>query len=132
MAHARGGPVVTSSKAVPEIYRRLGVRPIIHASGTTTRYGGSILRVEALEAMREASTTLVNMDELNEAAGAAIARMLGAEAAFVTAGASAGLILQAAACIAGAHPAQITRPPDTRGMSHNIIIQPPPRFPYTH
>src|SRR5438552_13748790 len=117
-------------KPVPEIYRRLGVRPIIHASGTTTRYGGSILRVEALEAMREASTTLVNMDELNEAAGAAIARMLGAEAAFVTAGASSGLILQAAACIAGADPAKITRLPDTRGMRNEIIIQRAHRFAY--
>src|SRR5438034_11710629 len=98
MAHAIGHPDMTPSNPVPEIYRRLGVRPIIHASGTTTRYGGSILRTEALEAMREASTTLVNMDELNEAAGAAIARMLGAEAAFVTAGASSGRILQAGAC----------------------------------
>src|SRR2546421_2088923 len=130
MAQARGGPGVTSSKPVPEIYRRLGVRPIIHASGTTTRYGGSILRAEALEAMREASTTLVNMDELNAAAGAAIARMLGAEAAFVTAGASSGLILQAAACIAGADPAKVTRLPDTRGMRNEIIIQRAHRFAY--
>ena len=117
-------------KPVPAIYRRLGVRPIIHASGTTTRYGGSILRPEALETMREASTTLVNLDELNEAAGAAIARMLGAEAAFVTAGASSGLILQAAACIAGADPAKITRLPDTTGMRNEIVIQRAHRFAY--
>src|SRR5262249_48141594 len=94
------------------------------------RYGGSILRPEALETMREASTTLVNLDELNEAAGAAIARMLGAEAAFVTAGASSGLILQAAACIAGADPAKITRLPDTTGMRNEIVIQRAHRFAY--
>jgi D-glucosaminate-6-phosphate ammonia-lyase len=114
----------------PAIYRRLGVRRVIHASGTTTRYGGSILRPEALEAMREASQVLVNLDELNDAAGAAIARMLGAEAAFVTAGASSGLILQAAACIAGDDPAKITRLPDTRGMRHEIVIQRAHRFAY--
>ena len=114
----------------PAIYRRLGVRRVIHGSGTTTRYGGSILRPEALEAMREASQALVNMDELNEAAGAAIARMLGAEAAFVTAGASSGLILQSAACIAGDDPAKITRLPDTRGMRHEIVIQRAHRFAY--
>jgi D-glucosaminate-6-phosphate ammonia-lyase len=119
-----------SSKPVPAIYRRLGVRPIIHASGTTTRYGGSLLRPEALETMREASTTLVNLDELNEAAGAAIARMLGAEAAFVTAGASSGLILQAAACIAGADPAKITRLPEMQGMRNEIVIQRAHRFAY--
>src|SRR6266851_4398240 len=99
---------------VPEIYRKLGVRPIIHGAGTTTRYGGSLLRPEALEAMREASRAFVNIDELNGAAGAAIARMLGTEAAFVTAGASAGLVLQAAACIAGDDPAKIARLPDSR------------------
>jgi D-glucosaminate-6-phosphate ammonia-lyase len=114
----------------PGIYERLGVRRVIHGSGTTTRYGGSILRPEALEAMREASQTLVNLDELNEAAGAAIARMLGAEAAFVTAGASSGLILQAAACIASDDPAKITRLPDTRGMRNEIIIQRAHRFAY--
>jgi len=121
---------VSAGKAVPEIYRRLGVRPIIHGCGTTTRYGGSRLRPEVLEAMREASTTLVNLDELNEAAGAAIARMLSAEAAFVSAGASSGLILQAAACIAGTDPAKITRLPDTRGMRNEIVIQRAHRFAY--
>jgi D-glucosaminate-6-phosphate ammonia-lyase len=115
---------------IPAIYRKLGVRPVIHGSGTTTRYGGSLLRPEALEAMREASQALVNIDELNEAAGAAIARMLGAESAFVTAGASSGLILQTAACIAGADPAKITRLPDTRGMRNEIVIQRAHRFAY--
>ena len=118
------------SKPVPTIYRRLGVQPIIHGAGTTTRYGGSMLRPEVLETMREASQALVNLDELNAAAGAAIARMLGAEAAFVTAGASAGLILQAAACIAGDDPARITRLPDTRGMRNEIVIQRAHRFAY--
>ena len=117
-------------KPVPEIYRRLGVRPVIHGAGTTTRYGGSMLRPESLEAMREASQALVNLDEMNEAAGAAIARMLGAEAAFVTSGASAGLILQAAACIAGTDPAKITRLPDTSGMRNEIVIQRAHRFAY--
>jgi L-seryl-tRNA(Ser) seleniumtransferase len=115
---------------IPEIYKKLGVRPVIHGAGTTTRYGGSRLRPEALDAMRDASQALVNLDELNDAAGAAIARMLGAEAAFVTAGASSGLILQAAACIAGDDPAKITRLPDTHGMRNEIVIQRAHRFAY--
>jgi L-seryl-tRNA(Ser) seleniumtransferase len=114
----------------PAIYRKLGVRRVIHGSGTTTRYGGSMLRPEVLETMREASQALVNIDELNAAAGAAIARMLGAEAAFVSAGASAGLILQAAACIAGDDPAKITRLPDSQGMRNEIVIQRAHRFAY--
>jgi len=81
---------------------------VIHASGTTTRYGGSRMRPETIEAMRVAAQALVNIDELNETAGGAIARMLGAEAALVTAGSAAGLVLQAAACIAGDDLARIS------------------------
>src|SRR5262249_55333531 len=92
--------------------------------------GGTSVGREGREGMREASRVLVNMDELNEAAGAAIARLPGPEAAFVTAGASAGLILQAAACIAGDDPAKITRLPDTRGMKSEIVIQRAHRFAY--
>src|SRR5262249_61780825 len=102
---------MTIGKAVPSVYAKLGVRPVIHASGTTTRYGGSRMRSETIEAMREAAQALVSIDELNEAAGAAIARMLGAEAALVMAGSAAGLVLQAAACLAGGEPAPIPPPP---------------------
>ena len=112
------------------VYEKLGVRPIIHGCGTTTRYGGSVMRPETIEAMREASQSLVNIDELNAAAGAAIARMLGAEAALVTAGSAAGLVLQAAACMTGDDPAKIARLPDTAGMRREFVIQRAHRFSY--
>jgi L-seryl-tRNA(Ser) seleniumtransferase len=121
---------MTPTRSAQGVYERLGVRPVIHGSGTTTRYGGSRLRPEVLAAMREASESLVNIDELNAAAGAAIARMLGAEAALVTAGAASGLVLQAAACIAGDDPARITRLPDTTGMKNELVIQRAHRFSY--
>jgi len=88
------------------------------------------MRPETIEAMREASQSLVNIDELNAAAGAAIARMLGAEAALVTAGSASGLVLQAAACIAGDDPAKIARLPDTTGMRREFVIQRAHRFSY--
>ena len=119
-----------SATPVPAIYQKLGVKPIIHGAGTTTRYSGSLLRPEVIEAMREASQVYVNIDELNDAAGEAIARMIGAEAALVTGGAAAGLVLQAAACIAGDDPANITRLPDTTGMKNELIIQRMHRFTY--
>ena len=121
---------MTPERTVPDVYARLGVRPVIHGAGTTTRYGGSLMRPETIEAMREASQALVNIDELNEAAGAAIARMLGAEGALVTAGSTAGLVLQAAACITGVDPARIARLPDVRGLRHEFVIQRAHRFSY--
>jgi L-seryl-tRNA(Ser) seleniumtransferase len=121
---------MVTHQAVPNVYAQLGIVPVIHGAGTTTRYGGSLMRPQTIEAMREAAQMFVNIDELNEAAGAAIARMLGAEAAWVTGGAAAGLVLQAAACMAGDDPDKIVRLPDTSGMKNEIIIQRPHRFQY--
>src|SRR5438309_5552629 len=117
-------------RPIPGVYQKLGVRPIIHGAGTTTRYGGSLMRPETIEAMREAARAFVNIDELNDAAGIAIARMLGAEAAFVTGGAAAGLVLQAAACMTGDDTAKAARLPDTTGMKNEFIIQRAHRFMY--
>ncbi|HEY7490139.1 MAG TPA: aminotransferase class V-fold PLP-dependent enzyme, partial [Candidatus Tectomicrobia bacterium] len=114
----------------PAVYQKLGITPIIHAAGTTTRYGGSLMRPATIEAIREAAQAFVNLDDLNDAAGAAIARLLGAEAALVTGGAAAGLVLQAAACMTGDDPARIARLPDTTGMRNEFIIQRMHRFTY--
>jgi D-glucosaminate-6-phosphate ammonia-lyase len=115
---------------IPAVYQKLGITPVIHGAGTTTRYGGSLMRQETLEAMREAAQAYVNIDELNQAAGETIARLLGAEAGLVTAGAASGLVLQAAACMAGDDPSRIARLPDTTGMRNELIIQRAHRFQY--
>ena len=113
-----------------EVYRAIGVTPVITASGTTTSYGGSKLRPEVMEAMNKAATVMVELAELNRQAGKIIAETTGAEAGFVTGGASAGLVLQAAACIAGSDPAKMRRLPDSRGLKNQIIIHKSQRFPY--
>src|SRR5436853_6840861 len=84
-------------KPIPGVYQKLGVHPVIHGAGTTTRYGGSLMRPETIAATRAASQAFVNLDELTEAAGAAVARLLGAEAASVRGRAAAGPVVQAAA-----------------------------------
>ena len=116
--------------SMPSIYQTLGMTRVIHGAGTTTRYGGSLMRPETVEAMREASQMFVNIDDLNAAAGEAIANMLGAEAALVTAGAAAGLVLQSAACMTGDDPSKIASLPNTEGMKNEIVIQRAHRFPY--
>ena len=113
-----------------DVYARLGVKPIIHAAGSVTRYGGTRTRPEVLEVMAKAARVLVEMGELNQRAGEAVARLTGAEAGFVCSGAAGGLVLQAAACIAGSDPVKMKRLPDTQGMKDEIIIQNVHRFPY--
>ena len=117
--------------AAEAAYRRLGVDPIINATGSVTRLGGTRTRPEVLAQMAGAARVMVNIDQLNEKAGVEIARLTGAEAGLVTSGAAGGLLLQAAACIAGGDPARMQRlPDDTGGMPNEIIIHTMHRFPY--
>ena len=113
-----------------EIYRNLGVTPAIVASGTTTMYGGSKLRPEVADSMVQASRTMVNLDHLNVAAGRVIADLTGAEAGLVTSGAAGGLVLQAAAVMAGKDPASMSQLPNADGLKNEIVMHKSHRFPY--
>jgi L-seryl-tRNA(Ser) seleniumtransferase len=117
---------------VTRIYERLGVRTIVNAAGAMTRLGGTRMRPEVVAAMAEAAGALVRIDELQAAAGAVIARHTGAEAGYVTCGASAGLTLAAAACMTGLDPARMDRLPDTSGMPNEVIIARSHRSGYDH
>jgi L-seryl-tRNA(Ser) seleniumtransferase len=112
------------------VYRKLGVTPIISASGSVTRYGGTRTRPEVLEVMVDAASVMVEIEELGRKAGEVIARVTGSEAGFVCNGAAGGLVLQAIACIAGTDPVKMKRLPDTSGLSNEVIIQNMHRFPY--
>ena len=113
-----------------DIYGALGVKPAIVASGSTTAYGGSKLRPEVLDSMEKASRTMVNMDDLNVAAGKVIAEVTGAEAGLVTSGSAGGLVLQAAAVMAGSDPASMAKLPKSDGLKNEIIMHTSHRFPY--
>ena len=112
------------------LYQRMGVAPIINAAGSITRLGGTRTRSEALELMSRAARVMVNIDELNRAAGKELARLTGAEAGFVCSGAAGGLVLQAAAVIAGNDPVKMRKLPDTEGLKNEIVIHTMHRFPY--
>ena len=113
-----------------DIYQALGVKPAIVASGSTTAYGGSKLRPEVLDSMEKVSRSMVNMDDLNVAAGKVIAEVTGAEAGLVTSGSAGGLVLQAAAVMAGSDPASMAKLPKSDGLKNEIIMHTSHRFPY--
>lgn len=124
---------MTRNASVPDAetaYRRLGVAPVINAAGSITRLGGTRTRPETLALMAQAARVMVNLDDLNRAAGQEIARLTGAAAGLVCNGAAGGLLLQAAACIAGHDPAKMRQLPDTQGMKNEIVIHTMHRFPY--
>lgn len=113
-----------------DLYRELGLEPIINAAGTLTKLGGSIMPAEVVQAMADASHDFVDMSELHLAAGRRIAELVGVEAAHVCAGATAGIALMAAACMTGADRAKIDHLPDTTGMRAKFLVQRSHRQPY--
>ncbi len=115
-----------------DIYRRLGLRPVINARGSHTRLGGSLMPAEVVDAMREAAGSYIVLEELQEKASEVIARATGAEAGMVTGGAAAGLLLGTAACITGTDPARIERLPDTTGMKSHAVMHRAHRNGYDH
>jgi len=95
----------------------LGVEPIINAAGTLTTLGGSLILPEVMEAMASASRSFVDLNELHLAAGRRIAELVGVEAAHVCSGAASGIVLMAAACIAGGDPEKL------RACRHKFVLQ---------
>ena len=104
------------------IYERFGVKTVINAAGAMTRYGGTMMDDEVLDAMKEAAKNFVRMDELQAAASKIIAERTHAEAGIVTAGAAAALTLGTAACIVGLDVARMNRLPDTLGMPNEVLM----------
>jgi len=104
---------------------------IVNAAGTLTRLGGTLMRPETVEAMAQASTRFFDMAELQAHASQVIASCTGAEAGYVTSGASAALTLAAAACIAKLDIRIMEELPFTQAP-HEIIIARPHRNSYDH
>jgi L-seryl-tRNA(Ser) seleniumtransferase len=114
------------------IYDTLNVRTIINCTGTFTRLGGTLMAPEVTAAMVEASKYFVCLEELQFAAGNYIAQLTGAEAAYVTSGAQAGLVLSIAACITGLDPVKMDRLPNTEGLPNQVIMAKLHRNSYDH
>lgn len=113
-------------------YEELGVRRVVNAAGALTRLGGNRLSPDVLDAMAEAAESHVLMDELQDRAGAVIAKLTGAEAGYVVSGAAAGPTLAAATCVAGLNPAAMDQLPDTTGLRNEIVVQRGHRNAYDH
>jgi L-seryl-tRNA(Ser) seleniumtransferase len=115
-----------------DVYKELGIKPLINAAGTYTYLSASLMPKPVLEAIESASKHYVNLNELHAAVGKRICALLGCEAALVTAGAASALLLGTSACIAGKDKAKIQRLPDTTGMKNEVIIPKAHRNGYDH
>ncbi len=112
------------------IYSELGAVPVINAMGNLTMLGGSSPSATVRAAMEQAGRFYVDMDQLLEGSGRVVADLLGCEAALVTPGCAAALLLGTAACVAGDDPERMSRLPDTTGMKGEVVIQAPQHYKY--
>ena len=113
-----------------ELYAELGAVPVINARGNLTMLGGSSPSPAVAAAMELSSRYYVDMDQLLAGSGVVVSGLLGCEAALVTPGCAAALVLGTAACITGDDPERMARLPDTTGLKDGVIIQGPQRYKY--
>jgi len=107
-----------------DIYRSIGVEPVINCRGTFTIIGASVELPEVRAAMDSAAQQFVQLDELAEAVGRRLAELTGAEWGMVSAGCAAGLKHVAAACVAGGNPEKLLRIPDLTGLDKTEVVAP--------
>jgi L-seryl-tRNA(Ser) seleniumtransferase len=105
------------------VYQRLGVPTFINAYGTLTTLGGTLMEPEVLAAMNEAAGQFVAIHDLQKRVGERLAALTGAEAGFVTAGASCAICLATCAVTVGGDVAKIRRLPDLTGSKTEIVMQ---------
>jgi uncharacterized pyridoxal phosphate-dependent enzyme len=111
-------------RAAPDVYRSIGIKPLVNARGTFTIISGSLMLPEVRAAMDAAARHYVHLDELAEAIGARLATLTGAEWGLVTSGCSAALTHATAACIAGGNPDLHVRIPNLAGFAKDEVIIP--------
>lgn len=113
------------------ILARLGVKPVINASGIYTDLGGSVLDAEVWAAATEANATWASLPELLDRTGERIAELCGAPAGRVVPGASAAIALATAACIARGDGEVNERLPETTSDTRNgVVLQTLHRYKY--
>jgi L-seryl-tRNA(Ser) seleniumtransferase len=113
------------------IYERLGMRRVINADATLTRLGGSLMPWHVFDAMCEAAGSFVDMYELQQVVGKRLAELTRNEAAYVSTGAAAGIVLATLATMTEGDLATIARLIETGEAPKNeVIIHRVHRIPY--
>jgi D-glucosaminate-6-phosphate ammonia-lyase len=115
-----------------DLYARLGIRPFINCCGTRTVHGGSLMLPVVRQAMTDAASRFVNLNELILAAGRRIAELTGTEAALVTSGGAASLVAATAAAMTRGDPERMLRLPSTDGLPARVVMPKGARFTYDH
>ncbi len=105
-----------------DIFEELGIRRYINAQDTYTKYGASCMGAESLRAMAEIAGSMVDLAEVQEKTGDAIAALTRNQGAYISNGAAGGLMICAAACMA-LDSEEAYRALPEKGERRDIIVQ---------
>jgi seryl-tRNA(Sec) selenium transferase len=129
-------PITSGLGSTGNVYAELGVTPLVNINGTITVIGGSVMKPEVMELMRQGNEHFVLIDELEIAAGKFIAKLCKSPAGYtglVTAGAAAALVVGYAGMMTEDLEPRMRVIPDVSNFPRNeIIIQKSHRYPFDH
>lgn len=103
-------------------YSTLGIRPVINAAGALSRLGGSLLSPGVREAMSQAAQNFIDLPLFHDRVGEELARLTRNEAACVSSGAAAGVLIAVAACIAGDDIKRAEKLPDPSAVLKSDVV----------
>src|ERR1700730_11782040 len=93
--------IAAPAGAKRDLFKELGLRTFINASGNITSLTASLMSDEVMEAINSTSKEFVMLDEVQDKVGEKIAAMCHAEAAFVTAGCWSAMVFGTAGVLTG-------------------------------
>ncbi len=102
--------------------QRYGLRRVLNAYDKATPLGGARLSPAVAAAVAESLGECLFIEDLQRAAGRAIAEATGAEWGCVTACAAAGITLGVAAAMTGADLGRIAQLPDPAGLRRRVVL----------
>ncbi len=126
---------ITGLGATGDVYKELGLTPVINAQGTETVLGGSLIRPEVTAVMELAAKQFVVIMDLEATVGKRIAELLklpDGYSAIVTSGAASAIQNGYSGILTGGSAANIAQIPDLTGMKSEVIIQKAHRSAWDH
>ena len=121
---AENTTMATESTPEPlDVYKALGIRPLINAAGTITTLGGSLMPPEVVAAWNTAAQSFVRLPDLQDRVGERIARLLDVDAALVTTGAAGAILVGTAAAVTHRDHSLISRLPLPPELGLEVIRQ---------
>ncbi|MEP6843182.1 MAG: aminotransferase class V-fold PLP-dependent enzyme [Pseudolysinimonas sp.] len=111
-------------------YESIGVKPVINVAAAFTALGGQLMPPEVLAAMNDAAGASIDMHELHLAAGRRLAQLTHNEAAYVTSGCAAAIVLAVLGIRTQGDPAVISEFPGHDRAPYEVIMHAAHRIPY--